>query len=285
MSNRNLWSSVRVIASTKIRWLAWFSAGVVMLSGNAFAQLPNEVIAFDGAGGSAGRLDVQNAISFTLPRVGQYFTLVLPGILFSLSPGESFSYAQVVLTSPTTTATYTFENLLVTSANSTNSGNTTVQMSYRTESIATTSNLDNTALGTDALYSNTTGTQNTALGFEALLANSNGQNNVALGVGALVRLDSGNDNTAIGSLAGSGVLTGSNDIFIGNQGLPSDNAIIRIGTMGTQTSTYIAGIVGVNLSSDANAKPLVIDSVTGQLGTSSGVGGTTGPAGPAGPAG
>ena len=43
---------------------------------------------------------------------------------------------------------------------------------------------DNTAEGTDALFSLTTGSENTATGFDALFSNTTGQNNNAIGVGA-----------------------------------------------------------------------------------------------------
>jgi hypothetical protein len=48
-------------------------------------------------------------------------------------------------------------------------------------------------------------------------------------------------------------------------GAGGDNAVIRIGSQGTQTSTYIAGIYGVTTSA-SNAVPVLIDS-NGNLGT------------------
>ena len=60
---------------------------------------------------------------------------------------------------------------------------------------------------------------------------------------------SGTNNVALGYLAGSGITTGNYNIDIGNHGLPSsDKATIRIGTQGTQTSTFIAGIYGATVS-------------------------------------
>ena len=74
----------------------------------------------------------------------------------------------------------------------------------------------------------------------------------------------GNWNIALGSLAGSNVLSGSNNIEIFDPGLSTDNNVIRIGTAGTQTATYIAGITGV--TPILPARPVVIDT-NGQLGT------------------
>jgi hypothetical protein len=86
----------------------------------------------------------------------------------------------------------------------------------------------NTAVGYQALQLNTSGSLNTALGFLALNSNVSGYNNVAIG------FEAGNE------------ITGDNNIDIGNQGNSGDNNIIRIGTPGTQTSTYLAGNVALN---------------------------------------
>src|SRR5437660_4295814 len=57
---------------------------------------------------------------------------------------------------------------------------------------------NNTALGDNALISNTTGSANTAFGFYALLLNTTGYDNTAVGADALRFNTTGNDNTAIG---------------------------------------------------------------------------------------
>jgi hypothetical protein len=122
----------------------------------------------------------------------------------------------------------------------------------------------NAAFGGGALYSNTTGSYHTAAGFDSLLANTTGSDNTAFGQTALY-LSTGNNNTGVGYNAGYNVTSGSNNIEIGNQGTASDNGAIRIGTAGTQTSAFIAGIYGVKTSSN-NAVPVLIDS-NGNLGT------------------
>jgi hypothetical protein len=61
----------------------------------------------------------------------------------------------------------------------------------------------------------------------------------------------------LGWLAGGDLTVGSFNIDIGSPGFPGDNGIIRIGTQGTHTATYLAGTVyanGVALTSDRNAK-------------------------------
>ncbi len=68
---------------------------------------------------------------------------------------------------------------------------------------------DNTAIGFDALYANTTGGQNTADGASALQNNTTGGANTANGVQALFSNTTGSDNTANGNVALAVNTTGS----------------------------------------------------------------------------
>ena len=63
-----------------------------------------------------------------------------------------------------------------------------------------TSGIDNTAIGFDALFTDTTGMENTAVGVAALSSNTSGNLNTAVGYETLTR-NLGNDNTAIGANA------------------------------------------------------------------------------------
>lgn len=124
----------------------------------------------------------------------------------------------------------------------------------------------NTAIGESAMANSTTGSANTASGGAALANNSTGYNNTAVGFGALNYNTTGYHNIAIGSGAGAGVSGGnSNNVHIGNAGNADDSGTIRIGTPGTQTSFFAAGIRGVTTGNN-DAVPVVIDS-NGQLGT------------------
>jgi hypothetical protein len=127
---------------------------------------------------------------------------------------------------------------------------------------STTAN-DNTADGYAAMLFNTIGNRNAAVGYWALYNNTTGSNNVANGYSALVNNTTGNDNIALGNFAGSNLTTGNNNIDIGNQGVAAEDRTIRIGTQGTQTATYIAGIRGVSISRGA----LVFIDSNGRLGT------------------
>jgi Chaperone of endosialidase len=122
---------------------------------------------------------------------------------------------------------------------------------------------DNTANGTLALNSNTSGSGNTAMGSSALALNSTGYGNTAVGVNALFSNTTGNSNIGLGDNAGLNLTTGTNNIDIGNPGVAGDSRRIRIGTTGTQTKTFIAGISGATVSNGVG----VIVGSNGQLGT------------------
>jgi len=108
---------------------------------------------------------------------------------------------------------------------------------------------DNTANGAFALFRNTGGFKNTANGSVALFDNTIGSNNTAVGFNALGGNANGSNNIAVGSTAGVNLTAGSNNIYVGNIGGSSgESARIRIGTQGTQTATFIAGISGVAVS-------------------------------------
>jgi hypothetical protein len=121
----------------------------------------------------------------------------------------------------------------------------------------------NTGLGYATLNHNTAGEFNTASGFLALGMNTNGGANTANGYLALFGNTSGYGNTALGYYAGFSITTGSNNICIGNEGTAADNATIRIGAVGTQTKTHIAGISGATASGGS----AVYVTALGQLGT------------------
>ena len=116
---------------------------------------------------------------------------------------------------------------------------------------------DNTMIGYDALYSDTTGASNTVVGYAAAALNTigsrntglgsfainhiaTGGDNVAIGFEALAFNSTGNSNIGVGSMAGIYNSTGNNNIYIGNSGA-SESGVIRIGTSGTHTDTYLAG--------------------------------------------
>lgn len=100
----------------------------------------------------------------------------------------------------------------------------------------------NTAGGTGALGSNTTGSNNTASGYFALSSNANSDGNIA-----------------IGAEAGSNLTSGDNNIYLGNPGAAAESETMRLGN--NQTHTFIAGIASTHLIGS-----LVLINRNGQLG-------------------
>ena len=141
-----------------------------------------------------------------------------------------------------------------------------------------TTGASSTAFGFEALFNNTAGNTNTAMGVDALPANTSGSENVAVGVGALfdniaggrntaisrsaLRHSTGTKNIGIGYQAGTTLATGSNNIYIRNQGAGDESQTIRIGT--AQASTFIAGIADALITN--NRAEVFVDTTTGQLG-------------------
>jgi hypothetical protein len=144
---------------------------------------------------------------------------------------------------------------------------------------STTTGLVNTAVGSGALPSNTTGDANSAFGVNAMDFNTTGSNNTAIGVLSLFSVSTGSNNTAlgasalnnttgsgnigIGKTAGTNIGSGSNNIDIGNNAPGNESNTIRIGTTGTHTAAYLAGVNGATSSSGV----AVYVNASGQLGT------------------
>jgi hypothetical protein len=96
-----------------------------------------------------------------------------------------------------------------------------------------------------------------------LSCNTTGSNNTASGYAALSGNTTGNSNIALGKRAGFNLSTGNGNIDIGNPSIPGESSTIRIGRVGDQTTTLIAGISGVTLAGGVG----VIVDTNGKLGT------------------
>jgi hypothetical protein len=121
---------------------------------------------------------------------------------------------------------------------------------------------DNTAIGYQSMFSNTTGgTFNTAAGISTLYANTTGEYNTALGSDALNANTTGSYNVGIGDAAGSNLTTGSYNVDIANAGVAGDGGTIRIGNPTNQSTAYVAGIANTPIT----GVPVYITS-NGQLG-------------------
>ena len=109
---------------------------------------------------------------------------------------------------------------------------------------------DNTAIGFDALYSNTLGSYNTALGSYALFSSSNTFFNTAIGQQAMFSNTVSEANTAIGYRALFGNTTGGFNTAIGQSALASNttafantatgNGALAANTTGQNNTAYAA---------------------------------------------
>ena len=129
--------------------------------------------------------------------------------------------------------------------------------------ISNTGGFFNTAIGTHALAENTTGNDNTAIGDYPLWQNTTGRLNVAIGTYAPSRFVNGDYNIGVGFGGGANLTNGDYNIAIGNRGVAGEAHTIRIGTTGTQTDAYIAGITGTTVPTGV----AVIVDADGHLGT------------------
>ena len=118
-------------------------------------------------------------------------------------------------------------------------------------SSANTTGSYTTALGAYALRSNTTGGSNMGFGAYALPANTTGSDNVGVGVQSLYQNATGSNNIAVGFQSAYNLTNGSNTIEIGSVGATSDKDLIRLGTQGLQTETFIAGVYGSTVTGSA----------------------------------
>ena len=109
----------------------------------------------------------------------------------------------------------------------------------------------NTASGSQALYSNTTGYRNTASGTAALYRNTTGANNTASGRSALYSNTTGSNNTAVGHSAGVASGNLENATAIGYNAEVNASNKVRIGNTAV---TVIQGQVAFTSSSDARLK-------------------------------
>jgi trimeric autotransporter adhesin len=129
--------------------------------------------------------------------------------------------------------------------------------------VSNTTGNANTAIGVGALCKNTTGVGNTATGMAALGSNTTGFANTAIGAMALLNA-TGNYNVALGDSAGQSLSTGDNNIDIGYNvlGVKGESNTIRIGNADI-IATYISGISGQTVVGGA---AVFVDS-NGKIGT------------------
>jgi hypothetical protein len=118
---------------------------------------------------------------------------------------------------------------------------------------------NNTAVGFQALYNNTTGDGNTGLGARALINNITGINNTAVGAAALLN-NNGSLNTATGNSALLSNTSGSGNTATGDQALLSNT--IGDGNTAVGSQALLSNTIGLgNTAVGANA---LYNNTTGQ---------------------
>jgi hypothetical protein len=90
-------------------------------------------------------------------------------------------------------------------------------------------NNSSTAVGINALSSNTTGENNTAIGYIALVSNTTGSRNAAVGREALRNTTTGYDNTAVGTSASIQNISGHSNTAVGISAL-NNNTTANLNT-------------------------------------------------------
>jgi hypothetical protein len=108
----------------------------------------------------------------------------------------------------------------------------------------------NTAYGNAALRTNTTGFNNTAVGLLAISFSNTGNNNTGIGNSALEINEAGNNNTAVGNLALNSIASTDNNTAIGASALTnstgSDNSAVGLLALGKSTTGNGNTAIGEN---------------------------------------
>jgi hypothetical protein len=143
--------------------------------------------------------------------------------------------------------------------------------------------LSNIALGSKALYSNTSGTSNSAVGFQALFSNKSGVQNEAHGNQALYSNTTGDLNVAVGfealfsnTTGGTNTALGASAMFYNTTGY--NNTAVGTGALSYNTTGYYNTSTGfLNLGDNttghdntSNGHSAMIENITGNFNTATG---------------
>ncbi len=109
----------------------------------------------------------------------------------------------------------------------------------------------NTAVGSGALFSDTSGAYNTAMGYQSLYSNTIGYRNTAFGNVALYQNTTGNDNTAIGDAAGPTAANLNNTTTLGSGAVAAASNSVVLGNNAV-TSLYCQGAYAATTANSAN---------------------------------
>jgi hypothetical protein len=119
--------------------------------------------------------------------------------------------------------------------------NTDIKVNGLTVGVGLGGNIFNTALGNQALFSNTTGSSNVALGYLALLNNLDGGDNVAVGADVLSSNTSGGANVALGTASLRKNTIGVHNVSVGYYALSESILGSRNNAFGSRSLRYNTG--------------------------------------------
>jgi hypothetical protein len=127
----------------------------------------------------------------------------------------------------------------------------------------------NTAEGTNALFSLSTGQRNTALGAQALYHDINGGSNTAVGNNALFDNSAGNSNTAVGVSAafhntagGFNTAVGTNALFHNTSGINNTAVGVNAAFSGSGNANTAVGMQALNNNTADGNSPLGFQAVS-----------------------
>ena len=121
-----------------------------------------------------------------------------------------------------------------------------------------TNAINNSAVGTHSLYSNTTGIGNTAIGYRALYTNTTSPNNVAIGIEALA-LSTATSNVAVGAYSLATNAAGTENTAVGRAALDtntSGNYNTAIGRDALDANSTGDGLTGLGRGTDVSVDGL-----------------------------
>ena len=220
---------------------------------NTTTQQLNSNFNIDGAGVVGGNM---TAGSFVISNnIGSKF-LKSDGTLDATSYATAGANSNITSLTGLTTAlsltqggtgstTKNFVDLTTTqSISGTKSFNSDLTVNGLTIGLGTYSNTTNTAFGKSTLASvnNINATDNTAIGYQALKSNTGSAHNTAIGSGALTSNTNGIQNTAIGSGALKNNVSGYNNVAIGKDALISNITGYGLTTIGWGTNIGADGL-------------------------------------------
>jgi hypothetical protein len=161
------------------------------------------------------------------------------GIATAAGPGMITNAAQTIGGAKTFNTTVTTDGNYVLPATTSTAGQLVIDGNRVLHSAGAASNI---FLGSTAGNFTLTGTDNTVVGTGSGSAITSGTGNVIVGNAAGTSLTTGSSNICVGNTAGTAFTTTGNNIAIGNVGDVADSGVIRVGTSGTHTDTYVQGV-------------------------------------------